>query len=66
MNYLFLMLGIIGSAVSLNVTNRMMSDWNYYLIASSLHPNFILAFAWGVSVLCFVFASMFAVERKVK
>lgn len=66
MKYLFLMLGVIGSAVSLSVTNELLSDWNYALTASPLHPNFTIAFVWFVSVMCFMFAIMFAVERRAK
>jgi len=64
MKYVFLALGLMGSIVSWNITSRMVADWDTYLIVSDLHPNFVIGFVWFVSIMCFVFASMFAVNKK--
>lgn len=65
MRYVFLALGVMATAVSLSITNRIASDWDSYLIGGSLHPNFVIGFVWFVSIACFVFSAMFSVERKV-
>lgn len=64
MKYVFLLLGVISSVVSLSVTNRMMSDWNYYLVAGSLRPEFVIGVVWFISFICFMFAFMFTVDEK--
>jgi hypothetical protein len=42
----------------------MMSDWNYYLVAGSLRPEFVIGVVWFISFICFMFAFMFTVDEK--